>query len=87
MKDPELIERLDAIINLLIPRYMEDSYDFKGLPKQVIELCDYDHSVQDMMKKLDKSRPMVDNALSKLRKEGYIKSITRGDKKVYIRLK
>lgn len=87
MKDTELIERLDAIITLLIPKYFEDHYEFGGLPLQVMELCDFDHSVQDMMKKLKKSRPVIDNALSKLRKDGFIKSMIKDDKTVYIRLR
>ena len=84
MNDKEVIERLDTIISLLLPN---SNYDFKGIKLDVIMLCDYLHTWQDMMKKLKKSRPIIDKALSALRKEGFIKSVKKGDDNVYIRIK
>ena len=87
MKEQEIIERLDAIIHLLMPTFDEKMFGFKGIPIEVLKLCDYNHTVQNMTKKLRKSRPVIDNALSKLRKDGLIKSVNRNNQIVYVRLK
>ena len=82
-----LLEKLDTIISLMIPRFDVSHYDLKGLPLEVLKLCDYDNTVQDMIKKLKKGRGQIDNSLSKLRAKGLIKSINKNDTTVYVRLK
>jgi hypothetical protein len=82
----EIIERLDILISLMIPRFDKDKYKLKGLALDVLELCDGESAVETMMKSLKKSRPLIDNALSKLRSQGLIKSISKKSKIYYIRL-
>jgi hypothetical protein len=85
--DNDIVDRLDTIISLLLPKFDQNSYDFKGIKLDVIKLCDYNNTIQDMMKKLSKPRQRIDDSLSILRKEGFIKTIKKGDDNVYIRLK
>jgi hypothetical protein len=87
MSEQDIIERMDALVCLLLPPFDESKYNLKGIPIQVLKLCDYEHSVNDMINIIKKPRAQIDNALSKLRKEGYIKSISRNGSNVYLRLK
>lgn len=87
MSEQDILERMDAIVCLLLPPFDEGKYGLKGIPLHVLKLCDYEHSVNDMIKIIKKPRAQIDNALSKLRKEGYIKTITRNGSSVYLRLK
>ncbi|MGD0035880.1 MAG: hypothetical protein ABSC53_01125 [Bacteroidota bacterium] len=80
------MDRLDIIISLLIPKYDESKYNVKGLSLEILKLCDGENSVVDMVATLKKDRQLIDNALSKLRSQQIIKSIDKGDKKVYVRL-
>ena len=66
----EIIERLDILIPLMIPRFDKDKYQLKGLALDVFELCDGKCAVETMVKSLKKSRPLIDNALSKLGLKG-----------------
>jgi hypothetical protein len=87
MADQDITERLDTIISLLIPRFKSDSYDFKGVKLDVLGLCDYNHTIEDLMGKLKQSRQIIINSLNQLRKQGFITSINKGEEKVFIRLK
>ena len=87
MSEQDIIDRMDAILSLLLPPFDETKCNLRGLPLQVLKLCDYEHTVTDMVKVTKKSRAQVDNALSKLRKEGYIKTLTKNGLNVYVRLK
>lgn len=87
MSDQETIARLDVIISLLLPTFDEKKYDFKGIKLEVLKLCDFGHTVADMVKQLKKPRTAIDKSLSGLRKEGYIRTIVKGSDNVYIRLK
>lgn len=87
LNNTDVLEKLDVIISLMIPTFIESNYDMKGLSLQVLKLCNYENTVQDMVKKLKKSRPQIDNSLSKLRTEGYIKTIVKNNLTVYVRLK
>lgn len=82
----EIIERLDTLIYLLMPRFDRVKYSIRGLGLDVLELCDAEHTVESMVKILKKSRPSIDNTLSKLRSQNLIKSISRNSKTYYIRL-
>jgi len=86
MNEKDLMDRLDIIISLLIPKYDESKYNVKGLSLEILKLCDGENSVVDMVATLKKDRQLIDNALSKLRSQQIIKSIDKGDKKVYVRL-
>jgi hypothetical protein len=86
MNTPEVIERLDILISLLLPKYDESIYPVKGLGVEILRLADADNTVEDMVKKLKKTRPVIDNTISKLRSLGLIKSISKNNKTYYIRL-
>lgn len=86
MNNQELVERLDILITLMLPKFEEQKYPVKGLAVDILRLADSEHTVDDMLKKLKKSRPSVDNAISKLRSLGLIKSVFKNGKTFYIRL-
>jgi hypothetical protein len=86
MNNQEMVERLDILISLLLPKFSESKYPIKGIGVEILRLADADHSVEEMMKKLKKSRPVIDNTISKLRSLGLIKSITKNGKTYYVRL-
>ena len=69
-----------------MPRFDREKYSIKGLGLDVLELCDAEHTVENMVKILKKSRPSIDNTLSKLRPQNLIKSISKNSKTYYIRL-
>jgi predicted DNA-binding protein (UPF0251 family) len=85
MKENEILNRLDTLISLLIPGIDEKNYEIKGLGLEILRLCDYEHTVSDMTKKLKKSRNQIDSNLSKLRSKGMIKSVIKNNETVYIR--
>jgi DNA-binding transcriptional ArsR family regulator len=86
MNNQEVIERLEILISLLLPKFGEEKYPVKGLGVEIMRLADADHTVEDIMKKVKKSRPVIDNTISKLRSMGLIKSISKNGKTYYIRL-
>jgi len=86
MNNQEVVERLDILISLMIPKFDENKYPLKGLGVEILKLADADNTVEDMMKKLGKGRPVIDNAISKLRSLGLVKSISKNNKTYYIRL-
>lgn len=86
MNNLEAIERLDILIALMIPKFDENKYPVKGLGIEILKLADAENTVEDIMKKLKKTRPVIDNTISKLRSMGLIKSISKNNKTYYIRL-
>jgi len=51
--------------------------------KQVLNLCDKKHTIEDMVRKLGKKRTTIEPELSKLRTKGLIESTTYKKKLVY----
>ncbi len=86
MNNQEVVERLDILISLLIPRFNPSSYPIKGVALDILRLADAEHSVDDMVRSMKKPRTVIDPLLSKLRSQGLIKSITKNSKTFYIRL-
>lgn len=82
----EIITRLDILITLLIPRFEKDKYSIKGIALDILRLADGEHTVDDMMKEIKKPRQIIDNNLSKLRKHGLVKSISKEGRNYYVRL-
>lgn len=82
-----IVERLDVLISLSLPRFKKESYDFSGVKIDVLELCDYEHTVNDMVKELNKSTNQINVTLSWLRSRGLMKSVEKGGKTYYIRVK
>lgn len=79
----EIVDRLNVLIELSVPPLKTE-----GLGKaeaKVLELCDMKHTANDMMKKLKKTRNMIDFTLHKLRDKGLIRSIRIGKKKYHVR--
>lgn len=86
MNNQDVVERLDILISLLVPKFVEDKYPLKGIGIDILRFADAEHTVDDIIKKIKKSRPVVDNTISKLRGMGLIKSISKNGKTYYIRL-
>jgi DNA-binding transcriptional ArsR family regulator len=87
MNEKDIVDRLDILISLMIPKFDASNYDVKGLGLEIMKLCDASYTVQDMCKELDKPRQIIDNALSKLRSKELVKTISKDGKTVYVRLK
>jgi DNA-binding transcriptional ArsR family regulator len=87
MDGKKIIERMDTIVSLLIPAFDATNYSVKGLKLDILRLCDYEHTVQDIVKKLKKSKSQIENELSNLRALDLIKSLVKDKKTVYARLK
>jgi len=54
--------------------------------KQILRLCDRQHTVDDIMKETKKTKTNVETLLSNLRKKALIKSVRLKDKVVYERI-
>lgn len=86
MSEKEIVERLDVLISLTIPRFIESNYQEKGVQVDILKLCDFENTSDDMARKLKKSRNRIDVNLSKLRSKGLIKSVLKNGTTVYVRL-
>ena len=78
-----IVDRLNILIELSVPPPKTE-----GMGKteaKVLELCDMKNTVDDMMKKLKKTRNVIDVRLHSLRKKGLIRSIKLGKKTYYVR--
>ena len=79
----EIVDRFDTLIELSVPPLKTE-----GLGKteaKVLELCDMKHTAKDMMKKLKKTKNLIDVTLHKLRSKGFIRSIKFGKKTYHVR--
>jgi Tfp pilus assembly protein PilN len=86
MNNQDVIERLDILISLMIPPFQATKYSIKGLGLEVLKLSDSGHTLEDMEKKLKKSKQLISNALGILKAQNLVKSITKDNKTFYIRL-
>jgi hypothetical protein len=86
MNHKAIVERLDVLISLLIPRFDSSKYQERGVQLDVPRLCDYENTADDMVRQLKKTRNRIDVNLSKLRAKGLIRSVTKNGQTVYVRL-
>jgi len=80
-----IVDRLDILIELSVPPPKTE-----GMGKteaKVLELCDIKHTANDMMKKLKKTRTLIDVTLHNLRSKGFIRSVKVGKKTYHVRTK
>lgn len=78
-----IVDRLNILIELSVPPPKTE-----GLGKteaKVLELCDMKHIANDMMKKLKKTKNLIDVTLHNLRSKGLIRSIKVGKKTYHVR--
>ena len=87
MNEKTIVERLDVLISLMIPSFDSSKYEERGVQLDVLELCNFENTVEDMVKKLKKTRNRIDVNLSKLRSKGLIRSVPKNDKTVYVRIR
>jgi hypothetical protein len=80
-----IVARLDTIISLLIPPHRAPNGD-KTLRHLILELCDYEHTTEDIIKATKKSANHVQKELSLLRSKGLVKTVHRGGSQVHVRL-
>lgn len=84
--EQEIIERLDVLIALSMPNANDESGTVSGLAHQVLELCNYENTTDDIVKITKKTKNHVNKELSKLRSDGRIKTVKRGERNVHIRI-
>ncbi len=82
-----ILERLDALIQLLLPSTTGYALPEKGDRFAVLSLCDYEHSREEIKKLLGKSQNRVDVVLNSLRKDGLVKSVSKNGTTLYVRVR
>ncbi|MCK4590074.1 MAG: hypothetical protein KAT77_06530 [Nanoarchaeota archaeon] len=84
----DIKEQLEIIISLMVPTFSEDSYGLqKGTQLDVLKLCDLQYTQQEIASKIKKTKKAVARAIENLSARGLIKSIKKGNRTVYLRLK
>jgi hypothetical protein len=78
----QVVERLDALIILLLPRVPEGK---RTDETRVLEYCDFGHTREQIATEIGKATSVVDPILSRLRKAGRIRSMARNGQTVYLR--
>jgi DNA-binding transcriptional ArsR family regulator len=82
-----ILERLEALVHLLLPSMSGYGLPEKGDKYAVLSLCDYAHTREDIKNSLGKSQNRVDVVLNSLRKDSLIKSASRDGKIMYVRVR
>jgi DNA-directed RNA polymerase specialized sigma24 family protein len=82
----DVVERLDALIYLLLPHADSALAQVSDLQQEVLSLCDYEHTTEDISSITKKSANHINKELSLLRSKGVVKTISRGSRKVHVRL-
>lgn len=85
-KSDDIAERLDTIIRLLIPSMATYPEETNDLHREILKLCDSEHTTEDIRKSIGKSANHVNKELSILRSRGLIGTVLRNGEKVHIRL-
>lgn len=78
----QVIERLDALIVLLLPPAPGERDTDEA---RVLCQCDFGHTRDQIAAEICKPKSVVDPILSRLRRAGHIRSVSRSGKTVYIR--
>ncbi len=82
----QMIERMDILISLSIPPFNPGKYPVSGLGSDILKLCDGEHAIGDIVKKIGKKRSQIDVILTKLRKLSLLRSVIKDGKTYYIRM-
>jgi hypothetical protein len=82
----DVCNRLDVLISLLIPPIVRDNDPPKGLQLEILKLCDYEHTTEDIQKTLNKTNKHINKDLSLLRSKGMIRTVPRDGKQVHVRI-
>jgi len=80
-------DRLDVVISLLIPPAIRHTDPFKGLQLDILKLCDYDHTTEEIRNVVNKTIAHVAKELSLLRSKGMIRTVQRDGKQVHVRIR
>lgn len=83
----DLRSRLDTLIVLLMKPADQYSDSVAGLQIDILRLCDYEHTTEDICRKVGKTAGHVQKELSLLRAKGFVKTVSRDDRQVHIRLR
>jgi hypothetical protein len=83
----DLCDRLDAIIYLLLSPAIKNPDPPKGLGLQILSLCDYEHTTDDICRAVSKTPKHVAKELSLLRTKGMIRTVKRDKRQVHIRVR
>ena len=80
-----LCDRLDVVISLLMPAAVRNTDPPRGLQLEILKLCDYDHTTDDIREAVNKSSKHVGKELSLLRSKGMIRTVRRDNRQVHVR--
>jgi transcription initiation factor IIE alpha subunit len=83
--DP-VASRLDILISMLMPSAQKSADKASGLQYEILALCDYEHTTEDICKATKKTSKHVGKELSLLRSKGLIKTVKRDDRSVHLRI-
>jgi hypothetical protein len=84
MVDSSLTERLDALIQLLMPPVPSETRETDEI--RVLRLCDHLHDREAIAKEIGKPIGRIDVILNTLRRDGRIRSVSKDGRTVYVRL-
>jgi hypothetical protein len=84
--DDPILARLDTLIHLLIPNARLFANEVSSLQREILALCDYEHTTQQICASTKKTATHVNKELSLLRARGFVKTVKRDGRSVHIRL-
>lgn len=84
--DDPVVERLDILIALLMPAASKYGGQLGALQSEILALCDYNHTTEEICKAVKKTNNHVNKELSLLRSKGMVKTVRRGERSVHIRV-
>ncbi len=84
----DIKNQLEIIISLMVPAFSEEKYGIqKGTQLDVLKLCDLRYTQQEMASKLKKTKKAIERAIENLNSRDLIRSVKKGNRTVYLRLK
>jgi transcription initiation factor IIE alpha subunit len=84
----EIRERIDVMIHLLLAPVQATEPNVRGkVQREVLKLCDFAHTREEIAKKLKISLNLLDVTLNKLRNKNFIRSVQVSGKTYYIRIR
>lgn len=80
-----IVERLDLLLLLSVPPFNPEVVKLGPTESYILDLCDLQHTTEEMVAILKKSRNAVDTTLSGLRKKRLVRSLRIGSRTVHAR--
>jgi DNA-binding MarR family transcriptional regulator len=83
--DP-VVSRLDVLISLLMAPANKHADQVSPLQFQILALCDYEHTTDEIVKATKKTSNHITKELSVLRSKGMIRTVNRDGRAVHVRI-